>query len=268
MLRVRLHQWLAVLFVLQTVGFVALVLREGTSIGSTLFLKLHLPEGATRAIDLGGAGLTAVCAVGLVFLSVAGRVLAPSRNAGEFMVGALLLSGFSAGWMLLESLLRVSEGGQFGSMLAPIAQAVRWGTPLAIGALAIGADPSVVLRWLRMAAGLVFVAHGLECLFGHPLFTDFLIIVPGRYLGHGQLSQPTAETILLLIGGLDVVVGVLFARRYRPGLALWMTGWGFLTASVRLLYFGSVGWPDAMIRVTNGGVPLMIWGASFRSQRK
>lgn len=235
-----LRRSLSVLFALQTVGFTGLVLRDSTAVGA-------LTLGA-----LGASGARVVDTAIVVLAITAGLAMGSGRRWSTVAGG-----GIAGAVMLTVSIAEVLHGGHFGSWLAPAAHAVRWATPIVIAALAMGATSATAIQALRGLAGLVFVAHGMECLLGHPGFIDFLIRVPDRLWGLA-VDETRASWVLTAIGALDVLVGTAVSLGAGLVVTGWMTLWGFLTACVRLLYWGGSGWPDALVRVANGGVPLLV----------
>ena len=229
---------LSVLFALQTAGFVGMVWHQGTPWSPLMAASFGLEAG--RWLDLGGGATVAVGA--LVMLT-----------------GPWSARGYAALWcatyMMAMDIVDAAQGQHFASALAPFAHAVRWATPAAVAILVFRGRPAVSL--LRWAAGAVFVAHGLECLLGHPKFISFLTTVPATVFGV-ELSASFAAVALRGIGIIDIGVGLSLMAFQSRGTAGWMAFWGFMTAGVRLLYFGPAGWPDALIRITNGGVPLWL----------
>jgi len=99
--------------------------------------------------------------------------------------------------------------------------------------------------------------------------------VAGEFLGHGLLgingkadwikwivqmihvSNPTATTLLMLIGISDVIVAlIVLIKPIRP-ILLWATFWGFWTALMRPLV--GVGWLDFIERSANWAAPLALY---------
>ena len=99
--------------------------------------------------------------------------------------------------------------------------------------------------------------------------------VAGEFLGHGLLAvegkgdwikwisqmihidTPTATTLLLIIGIIDVALAILILVRPVRPLLLWMAVWGFWTALVRPLV--GVGWLDFIERFANWAAPLALY---------
>ena len=99
--------------------------------------------------------------------------------------------------------------------------------------------------------------------------------VAGEFLGHGLLavqgkkdwigwisqltnvSDPTARTILLIVGISDVLVALIVLVRPINWVLLWAVLWGFWTALVRPLVGGS--WLDFIERFANWGAPLALY---------
>lgn len=99
--------------------------------------------------------------------------------------------------------------------------------------------------------------------------------VAGEFLGHGllavqgkkdwvgwvmrmtQVSDPTAHTLLLLVGISDVIVAAIVLFRPINWVLLWAAFWGFWTALVRPLM--GVGWLDFIERFANIAAPLALY---------
>ncbi len=162
-----------------------------------------------------------------------------------------------AGSMFVVSVFEALGDGHPGGQGAVVAQAVRFVAPAVLAYWVADGRADRGCRALAWAVVAVFAAHGVECLIGHPRFIDFLIVLPNRYLGW-SVQQSAAQRWLLVIGAVDLAVAVGFALTRHRALAAWMAGWGLLTATVRLLYWGPVGWADALVRIGNGSVPMML----------
>lgn len=162
-------------------------------------------------------------------------------------------------WLLANAIAQALVEPWLPALVVP-AQAARWAAPLAL----MFNRP----QWLlRGAIALTFAAHGVEALYAHPLFVDYLIRGFGRV--SLDVGQNSAESMLLAIGVIDLLVAVLILlpKRLLP-VALYMAAWGFLTALARMLFAGLDAWPDALIRVTNGAVPLTLALLWVRANRE
>ena len=248
---------------LQSVGLVRQSMVDGTPIGTTLFMNWGLPEPLMLAIDQGAAALCLLCAIALV--------ARPRWRAPALPIAV---------WFLLVALLGWFQGGHFAAQLEVPAHAVRWAAPLALfvwlghRARAGGdaSDGSVAWRqgeWiLRVAAASTFVAHGIEALWHHPRFIDYLITASQRLLSW-RLTEARAVVLLDVIGAVDLIVAAaLLARRWRA-VAGYMALWGLVTASARIVYMGLPYWPQTAIRACNMAVPLALmflwWPTADRS---
>ena len=95
-------------------------------------------------------------------------------------------------------------------------------------------EPSISPRfisWLKIAAGLTFICHGLYAVGYYPQpvsFMEMTIEITGW-------SDDIASNFLKIMGGLDFVVAILIflPKTARPAL-LYMVIWGFLTALARI----------------------------------
>lgn len=219
---------------LQTMGNLGLTLRDGSPLSNVF-----------------GPGADLALAGGLVLLASLALATPLPRPLRASTAASL------ASVMLLITAIETTRFGHFASWVAPLAHAIRFVAPAALAGLLWGASARAVSLGLRVGAGAVFIGHGIECLLGHPTFIAYLTRVPRDWLGFGP-SAELAGSLLTGIGVLDIVVGAaLLVRAPRPVLA-WTGFWGLLTALVRVLYLGLVGWPDALIRITNGGVPALL----------
>lgn len=162
-----------------------------------------------------------------------------------------------AGWLLFATLAETVIG-TWHSELTPGALAARWLAPVALVALTLQRERTG--EWLlRIGIAATFFCHGLEALFHNPQFIDY-VIRGGAILMGARFGEHAVKNMLVFIGALDVMVAVatIVPHRWRA-VALWMAFWGFLTAAARILYMGWGNWPESLIRVTNGAVPLTLF---------
>ncbi len=224
---------------LQCLGEAQLVHQRGGPLSSFFFLKLELPETICKGFDSLAAVL--LLSFGLLVL------INPKR--------ALLRLLF--GWFAAAAVMKAIMGGEFGAQLGPLTGALRYLGPCALIA---AFDRKTKLTWRLLAWGTiaVFVAHGIEALLMNPKFIDYLIVSADRVLAM-RMSQATAQRVLLLIGGLDILVALLLLTKPSRALLVYMAFWGLLTASMRLIYFGpSLGYPHTLVRALNGFAPLIL----------
>lgn len=158
--------------------------------------------------------------------------------------------------------------------LFPLAeQAARVAAPAGLLAL----DPpsterrrSLGIGILRAAIIVTFAAHGIEAWTHFYKFVDYNILAARNLLGW-QMSQSTSETLLTVIGGVDLAAAMLVAAcRWSP--AVWyMVCWGFVTAASRIVVHGwELGWHEFTTRAAHFGIPLAIalyWRATSSRQR-
>lgn len=157
------------------------------------------------------------------------------------------------------------NGGAKFSELSVAASASRWVPCIALwvwlyfSKKKTNAHLKTVIYLLICASSLTFATHGYEAWNEHPKFKDLL------YGGMDMFSIPLSESVcillLKLIGIKDLLlaVAVLFCVYRWRWILLWMTFWGFLTALSRPIAFGDVSWLDALLRVGNGAIPLLIY---------
>ena len=117
-------------------------------------------------------------------------------------------------------------------------------------ALAIGG-----MRW---AAAITFFAHGIEAWQLHPEFVDLWISFAGNILGM-KMSQPTAECLLTIVGGTDMLAAIVCVSTRWKAVWWWMAFWGGATALSRVAAYGlNVGWSATLMRAPHVAIPLAV----------
>lgn len=157
------------------------------------------------------------------------------------------------------------NGGEIFSELSITAQATRWLPCLALWLLFFYRTTmqtplfNSAIYLLIIAASLTFATHGYEAFMEHPKFKDLL---------YGTLkiisispSETLVITLLKVIGIMDILlaISVIFFHSKWKWLILWMAVWGFLTAVSRATAFGELGIDDALLRIGNGFIPLIVY---------
>ena len=114
---------------------------------------------------------------------------------------------------------------------------------------------------LRLATAATFIVHGVEAIRLNPAFIDLLIGSAGNLLWM-SLSESTATILLYAIGIIDIVLAILLLCTRWRWIPWYLALWGFITACSRITAAGLIGlasaYPETLIRVANGGVPLAI----------
>lgn len=173
-----------------------------------------------------------------------------------------------AGWLLLV-IVATTAVGTWYPWLTPGAHATRYLAPLALVALSLQPARVRPAEWLlRVAAAATFACHGVEALLAHAQFVDY-VITGGNRVGV-EVAEGTARGVLLAVGLVDIgaAAAVLIPKRLRA-VAAWMAVWGLATAGMRVVSLGWGNWPEVLIRVANGLVPLtllMLWRRDASSE--
>ena len=108
-----------------------------------------------------------------------------------------------------------------------------------------------VAQWiLRVAVAGEFFGHGIFAIQGKKQWITWI----GELIA---VTPETAATLLLVVGIMDVLLGVLVLIKPIKPLLLWMAVWGFWTALVRPLV-GEPVW-DFIERWANWGAPLALF---------
>ena len=172
-------------------------------------------------------------------------------------------------WQLSQALANTWMGGEPFYQISLLSQSTRIVAPIGLLLLDPWPRPAVLtasrvaaaMRLLRVTIAVTFLAHGYESLALHPSFVDYVIVGSKRLFGW-SITQGAAETVLLVIGAVDVAVALMMiVTRWRL-VAYYMAFWGLITAVSRVLYGGMPGleWTchQALTRACHAGVPLAI----------
>ena len=112
-------------------------------------------------------------------------------------------------------------------------------------------NSSKTIEWvLRIAVAGEFIGHGVLALGGKTSWVGWIEKLSG-------VSESTAVILLLLIGVMDVLLGLIVLFRPIRPLILWMAFWGFFTAILRPIV-GESFW-DFIERFANFGAPLALF---------
>jgi hypothetical protein len=107
------------------------------------------------------------------------------------------------------------------------------------------------IEWLlRVGVAGEFIGHGVLAIGGKASWIGWI----EQMLG---VSEPTAASLLLAIGILDVAVGLLILLKPVRPILIWMAAWAFWTALVRPLVGES--WWDFVERFANWAAPLALY---------
>ncbi|WDQ16660.1 hypothetical protein [Rhodopirellula sp. P2] len=230
-----------------------------------LYFDCHWSESLAQSIDNAGALMTLVA--GGIFC-LAGWLMwkMPSESRWFNVVRKLdqAAAGWVAVWMLLIAAAHMMRAAVFAELSLP-EHAVRYVAPLA---LAVGGGVSVAscvsparirlaVMMLTVAASFTFAAHGYKAYACYAPFIDLILLSEMQWTDIG-FTQSTVEKMLVLIGVVDILVAaVLLIMRSRVA-AFYMVVWGLVTAASRMTALGIEAWPETLIRIANGGVPLAI----------
>ncbi len=159
------------------------------------------------------------------------------------------------------------------------ASAIRVMSPLLCLILLSAANPSELsqfklrlLEWgMRISIALTFFYHGHECLAAKAQFLDYLQSVV-RLFGINGISSASALAVLKLIGIMDILVALAILIPFRLYLiAAWMCFWGLATGFVRIVFAGWESYPEFLLRIIHGTLPLcliILWLSGKHTKRK
>jgi hypothetical protein len=180
-------------------------------------------------------------------------------------------------WFAAGALVGVVRDGGMVSILEAVEQSARMAAPL--GLLLLDFWPpslkshlgrTVVSIWLlRLAIAATFAAHGVVALL-HSMqggrFLELLTVTCERVSGW-EMADSEARLVLAIIGGVDLGLALnVIACRSRPIVA-YMMFWGVATAVSRMVLLGPQAYPEVLVRIAHGGIPLVLllyWSLSIR----
>ena len=244
-------------------------LETESDIYGWLYFDCHWSESLAQSIDNAGALMTLV-AGGLLCLTGWLMRRQPIESARLKIVRKLdqAAACWIAVWMLLIATAHMMRAAVF-SELSLAEHAVRYAAPLALaicGRAGSGIDlvasrqparARFTVLMLTVAAAFTFAAHGYKAYQCYAPFTDLILLSDMQWTDTG-CTQAAAERLLIVIGVADIIVAlVLLVFRWRLA-AFYMVAWGFVTAASRMTALGTDAWPETLIRIANGGVPLAI----------
>ncbi len=107
------------------------------------------------------------------------------------------------------------------------------------------------MEWaLRIGVAGEFIGHGFLGIGGKADWISWIVKLI-------HVGNPTAHTLLLLIGISDLIVAAIVLIKPLNWVLLWATFWGFWTALLRPIV--GVGWLDFIERSANWGAPLALY---------
>lgn len=234
---------LRIVLALQCLGVALHALRFFTPVSGVLLMRYGVADTTGRTLEQVAACLL-VLAIPWLW----------RRNVWVLATVAL--------WMAVVSAAAFLQDDDFGAQFVPVADAVRYVTPVLL--LLAAVRPLTVRRasWImglaRLAAAATFIGHGLEAMLHNPRFIDLLIGTADRRLGL-PIDEGVARTMLTVIGAIDIALaGLIVVGRWR-WVALHMTFWGLVTAMSRITAMDLGALHLTLVRAANAGVPLALY---------
>lgn len=176
------------------------------------------------------------------------------------VLNTLMLLAF----LIIYAIIVYENAGKHFNELSFFAALAKWILPLlylsVYGALK-RLNTAVVPDWLlfstRISLFIIFIVHGLGCLWMHPGYIDYLIGAWATFSG-SYMNQAIAENMLIVIGVVDITIAVVILIKPLKHALLWMLIWGFLTALLRIVDAGVFNYIEFLIRVPHFILPLAL----------
>ncbi len=111
----------------------------------------------------------------------------------------------------------------------------------------------VAINLLRVAVFGTFIGHGLFAITVNPSW------VP--YLEFWGFSSDQAENLMPIIGGLDILIGLIILIKPSKYVIMYAIAWAFLTALMRPIVGES--WLAFIERAANWGAPAALYAILY-----
>ena len=232
-----------------------------------LYFDFGFPEYAAQLIDdIGSYGclLSAVGVLAAGLVSAITKLRLDGSIISRFRYIETPALSFIIIWTIGLAISETVRGGLF-ARLTLMEEAVRIATPVTLlfflttrtranrGLLTKGG--SLILL---VATALTFATHGFKAIELYGPFVD-LILLANPFGITLITNQQTAETLLFIIGWIDIALAILIIGLRWQVFALYMAAWGLLTAYSRVAAGGMDAWPETFIRAANAGAPLTLF---------
>ncbi len=221
--------------------------RESNIFGTLLF-EWTYPESFAQQFEDVGMWIASIASVLILPLGIKSL----NTRSGFRWLETLLLVLIVV-WELTLASANTYRGGALFSQLAFGSQGLRIGVPLALLLMNLTRRVNRVEWTLRIATSATFLVHGLKALYQSPTFTT-MVLGTGYHLGI-ELEQSLAESTLLVIGVVDMVVAMLILGARWKWLAFYMAAWGLITACARTSGSTWSSYPETLMRLVHAGGP-------------
>lgn len=210
----------------------------GSALGTFLFLNMNMGESSTFLLEK----VLALVMVGLVSALLIDR-----------LPNGIIFIGF---YFLIETLMVWVNGGKAHSNFSIFTHMARYLTPFAIYAFMKGRE-NLGITIIKLAIGFTFIFHGVKALQYNPLFIDYLMEGAEGLFGV-SLTESQAKPVLLVIGGMDIILGILALFKCPPWVFFYMAFWGGITAWFRVYFHGELGILPMFVRINHLLIPLYL----------
>ena len=251
--------------------------EQESDIFSVLVFEWRWREKWAMAVDDAGSWCYLAASMIVLFIPLAVRLLGYDlRGTRPRLVFQTLPLIYIAIWQFLLILAAWHRESGFLPSWAPLgatphltiplvffSQSARVGLPIALILLTSAVEPPRAKRveagmWvLRGTAAATFIGHGVEALYLHPQFVDYLLAAANNQLGW-DASESTMSFILRLIGSIDILLAVLILVARWRAVAAYMACWAFITACSRVVHSDWQALYEVCIRSANYCVPLAV----------
>lgn len=232
-----------------------------------LFFEFEFQETTSQLIDDVGVYGCLIAGTGILLaglLSANSYLIRSDKILQRLATFESFILSFVGIWIFSMAIGQTIRGDLF-ARFSLLEEAVRFAAPMAL--IFFLENKKLKRKHHLCNAGLVilliatsatFAAHGYKAIQLYGTFVDYLLL--SRPFGFSLVTeQRTAETMLWIIGWIDIGLAIGLLATKSPWAALYMAAWGLLTAFSRITAGGIDAWPEVLIRAANAGAPLTLF---------
>lgn len=249
------------LILVHALGIAAMYLfaefEKDSSIWSLLVIDWSFSEATAYLVDDSGHWLFLISAVVLLVLPLFQKQESEKPTNKVNLALQILLLCFIAFWpAAMAAAKSFRHPNEFPESYTLASHSARYLLPVALIALLLSKE-NLAMWLLRIGSSLTFFFHGLAAIFQKASFVDFLLNSSQNLLAW-DMPESTANTLLYLIGAIDVAVAILILIEKSRFVAGYMASWGLITAASRMTAGGIEQYPELLIRAAHFGAPLVL----------
>ena len=177
-------------------------------------------------------------------------------------------------YIFLLTVIESNYAGKISREITIFTHAIRYFVPFA---LFINISPNIYSKHFRekifyflltLGISLTFIFHGYKAMIANPEYVDFIIIVFQKYI-QLIISESKVEKILILIGIIDIILGLVVFSKLKKFVLIYMAFWGLITAFLRIVFYTNFyGISEFLIRSFHWIIPIFLLNLTIEKGKK